>query len=193
MKSAVCLLSLALIGQAIDLNALLAAVNEYFPDNIAIKTADTIISKAESAVGKLIGVQEIRNDLIGGSCGDVMVIFARGTGEPGNIGALVAPQFYNELVSALDGKTVSMQGINSSVYPAIVADYFTGGSQTGAEAMCVFRFFTVACSSVCMQPMCLIDIAKQGFICEPVRSILPGRPDRHEWLVSRRSGGPSGC
>lgn len=135
MRSALYLPLLALTAQAFDLNALLAAIDRYFPDNIAIKSADTIISKAETAVGKLIGVQETRNDLVDGNCGDVMVIFARGTGEPGNIGALVAPEFHNELVSALDDKSVSMQGIDSSAYPAVVADYFTGGSDTGAEAM----------------------------------------------------------
>ncbi|KAJ4405816.1 hypothetical protein N0V82_010246 [Gnomoniopsis sp. IMI 355080] len=129
---------LALTAHAFDLNVLLAAIDRYFPDNIAIKSADKIISTAESAIGKLIGVQESRHDLVDGSCGDVMVIFARGTGEPGNIGALVAPQFYDKLVSALDGKSVSMQGIDSSAYPAVVADYFTGGSETGAEAMASF-------------------------------------------------------
>lgn len=135
MKSALYLPLLALTAQAFDLNALLAAIDNYFPNNIAIKSADKIISKAETAVGKLIGVQETRNDLIDGNCGDVMVIFARGTGEPGNIGALVAPEFYDELVSAMDGKVVSMQGIDLSAYPAVVADYFTGGSDSGAEAM----------------------------------------------------------
>lgn len=135
MKPTLYLPILALTAQAFDLNVLLAAIDKYFPDNIAIKTADTIISKAESAIGKLIGAQETRNDLVDGNCGDVVVIFARGTGEPGNIGALVAPEFYDELVSALDGKSVSMQGLDSSAYPAVVADYFTGGSDTGAEAM----------------------------------------------------------
>lgn len=135
MRSALYLPLLAFTAQAFDLNALLAAIDKYFPDNIAIKTADTIVAKAETAVGKLIGVQETRNDLVDGNCGDVMVIFARGTGEPGNIGALVAPEFYDELVSAFAGKIVSMQGIDSSAYPAVIADYFTGGSDTGAEAM----------------------------------------------------------
>lgn len=135
MKYTHCVPLLALTAHAFDLNVLLAAINHYFPNNIAIKTADTIISKTESAIGKLIGVQETRNDLTDGTCGDVMVIFARGTGEPGNVGALVAPEFYDELVSALNGKTASMQGLDSSAYPAVVADYFTGGSKTGAEAM----------------------------------------------------------
>lgn len=135
MRSSLCIPLLAFTAQAFDLNALLAAIDKYFPNNIAIKSADTIISKAETAVGRFIGVQDTRNDLVDGNCGDVMVIFSRGTGEPGNIGALVAPEFYDELVSALDGKIVSMQGIDSSAYPAVVADYFTGGSDTGAEAM----------------------------------------------------------
>lgn len=135
MKFALYLLPLTLPAQAFDLNTLLAAINEYFPDSIAIKSADAIISKAEAAVGKLIDVQETRNDLVEGSCGGVMVMFARGTGELGNIGALVGPKFYDELVSALDGTSVSMQGIDSSAYPAVVADYFTRGRGTVVEAM----------------------------------------------------------
>lgn len=64
-----------------------------------------------------------------------MIIFARGTGEPGNVGGLVGPIFYNEVVKLMPGKNVSFQGIDAKYYPAVVGDYYAGGSTTGAERM----------------------------------------------------------
>lgn len=142
MKQAFTLTPLTLLSMmalptahALSLTKVLAEISTLFPNNIAFKGADTVISDLEATAGKLLGYTETRNDLVNGDCGDVMVIFARGTGEPGNIGALVGPEFLDELVTALPGKNVSMQGIDASAYPATVADYFTKGSTTGAAAM----------------------------------------------------------
>ncbi|KAF3766032.1 family 5 carbohydrate esterase [Cryphonectria parasitica EP155] len=123
---------------AFSLGTALAEISKLFPNNIAFKGADAVISGLESTAGKILGYQETRSDLVNGDCGDVMLIFARGTGEPGNVGALVGPEFLDELVSALPGKNVSMQGIDPSSYPATVAQYFTGGSTGGADEMATY-------------------------------------------------------
>lgn len=135
MKPALSLLPLAASVHAFNINKLMTLIDEKFPQNIAIKAADTVIGAAETSVGKLMGVQTTQNDLLQGHCGDVLVIFARGTAEPGNIGSMVGPAFFDELKSTLAGKKVSFQGVSASDYSASIEEYFTGGSASGAKGM----------------------------------------------------------
>ncbi|KAL7272338.1 hypothetical protein RUND412_004858 [Rhizina undulata] len=71
-----------------------------------------------------------RNDLIDGVCKDVLVIFARGTTELGNVGLIVGPPFFTALDNL--GLEVAVQGVD---YPADFAGYFEGGSPEGASTM----------------------------------------------------------
>lgn len=64
------------------------------------------------------------SDVENGVCAPITVIFARGTGEAGNIGALLGPQLFQKIISDLNGN-VALQGVN---YPA---DWF-GNFQQGA-------------------------------------------------------------
>lgn len=74
------------------------------------------------------------NDLVDGSCGDVTLIFARGTTETGNVGSSVGPTFYAALESAVgSGSDVLLQGVND--YDANAVEYLEGGSKDGAENM----------------------------------------------------------
>lgn len=62
----------------------------------------------------LFGIQTTQN--LGSGCSDVTILFARGTFEPGNVGALVGPQFFDSLSSVLGGsKSLGIQGVD---YPA---------------------------------------------------------------------------
>lgn len=71
-----------------------------------------------------------RNDL-SGSCKAVTVIFARGTSEPGNVGLLAGPPFFNALGSMIGYDKVAVQGVP---YPATIAGYLIGGSPEGATS-----------------------------------------------------------
>ncbi|KAI5851614.1 cutinase-domain-containing protein [Morchella snyderi] len=72
-----------------------------------------------------------RNDLIDGECNDIIVIWARGSSEPGNVGITLGPPFFDAIEEAEPGRTI-VQGVN---YPAEDSGYFMGGSRTGAEYM----------------------------------------------------------
>ena len=72
-----------------------------------------------------------RNDLTNGSpCKAVTVIFARGTGESGNVGSIARPPFFTALGSTLGSSNVAVQGID---YSASVAGFLSGGDTTGSS------------------------------------------------------------
>lgn len=57
------------------------------------------------------------NQLVDGTpCRDVTLIFARGTFEGGNIGAVVGPEFAQQLVTDLSVDQVAVQGVRWSCY-----------------------------------------------------------------------------
>lgn len=62
----------------------------------------------------------------GGACTPLTVIFARGTGEAGNVGSVAGPPMFTALRQALGQDKVTVQGVNYpasaavSVYPPII-------------------------------------------------------------------------
>lgn len=65
-------------------------------------------------------------------CGDLTVIFARGTGESAPIGSLVGPQLKSALASALPGKNINFTGVT---YAADIAGYLNHGDAKGSIEM----------------------------------------------------------
>ncbi|KAJ2984047.1 hypothetical protein NQ176_g241 [Zarea fungicola] len=66
-------------------------------------------------------------------CADVTLIFARGTCDPGNVGVLVGPPFFQAVSGAIGSKSLHVQG---DAYPASVDGYLkadTGAGQTMAQ------------------------------------------------------------
>lgn len=115
----------------LDINAVLALITASFPTNIAVTAASDVFADADQSLANALGFQTTRNDLNSGNCGDVLVVFARGTAEPGNVGGLVGPEFFEALSTA--GKTVAVQGVEN--YPASVPEYLAGGSPEGSSSM----------------------------------------------------------
>lgn len=60
----------------------------------------------------------------------MVYIFARGTTEIGNLGTIVGPGFGRALEDRMGD--VAVQGVD---YPAVVAGFLAGGSNSGAETM----------------------------------------------------------
>ncbi|KAH8680585.1 putative cutinase [Xylariales sp. PMI_506] len=118
-----------------EVNEILAYISELFPASVALDSAATLIEAADSALALLFGWSTTESDITDGStCGDVVVVFARGTDEPGNVGALVGPPFFDALRDALpSGKTLSVQGVDD--YGATVTGYLEGGDPTGSTRM----------------------------------------------------------
>ena len=74
-----------------------------------------------------------RNDLTASDavCKPVTVIFARGTGNVGNVGDDVGPCFFKSLENIVGQGNVAVQGINN--YQATITEYLKGGSVSGAQ------------------------------------------------------------
>jgi hypothetical protein len=116
-----------------DINAFLALVVQLFPVNVAVEDVDNTISDAELALATAFDIDTTENDLADGSCADITIIFARGTTETGNVGALVGPPFFDAVESqAGTGETVAVQGVD---YPADIPGFLAGGDAAGSQTM----------------------------------------------------------
>lgn len=111
-----------------DINSFLALVASLFPFSGLISDISSLLIAAEDALAALTGTSTTQNGL-SGSCKAVTVIWARGTTEPGNVGVLVGPPFFNALKSRIGGGNVAIQGVP---YNADVEGFLEGGSP-GAE------------------------------------------------------------
>jgi len=103
--------------------------------------------------GIAAGVQEVesvvvRNDVLGGGnstsgkgngtmatgkCATMTVLFARGTGELGNVGLLAGPPFFDAIANYMNGTgQLAVQGVD---YPADVVGFLAGGSPSGTLSL----------------------------------------------------------
>lgn len=69
-------------------------------------------------------------DVAGVGCKPITVIFARGTIEPGNVGDLVGPPFFNDLDNLITADNIAVQGV---AYAATIGGYLIGGDPEGAQ------------------------------------------------------------
>ncbi|TGO63304.1 hypothetical protein BOTNAR_0102g00060 [Botryotinia narcissicola] len=76
-----------------------------------------------------------QNDVVdsNGSCATMTVLFARGTGEVGNVGILTGPPFFTALAAYMNQTgSMSIQGVD---YSACVSGFLAGGDPAGAKTM----------------------------------------------------------
>lgn len=125
------------LEQRTSINTLLALISSLFPIEQTLSAASDLISAADSALALALGYTTTYNQLTAtnAQCGDVTLIYARGTDEPGNVGALVGPELYAALELALVGTGASLvfQGVGD--YDATVTEYLEGGSTTAGKEM----------------------------------------------------------
>lgn len=88
------------------------------------------IGDLSNTVSKRLSLSDIRNELP--ECRPVTVIFARGTIELGNVGALVGPPFFNALGLSIGDENVGVQGVE---YPATFLEYLEGDDAEGAATL----------------------------------------------------------
>lgn len=131
----------ATVGAAIEqrqgtaINVLLAFISQLFPVNVLIEDIDGLIENAETVFAKIAGFDTTEDDLTAGKCGDVVVVYARGTTEPGSVGSLVGPPFFTAVRKRLTtkGKTLAVQGVDD--YEADVTGFLQGGDAKGSRRM----------------------------------------------------------
>jgi cutinase len=114
-----------------DINTFLAEVALLFPFSGIISDISGLLVAAENSLAFFFGIQTTQNGL-SGSCGPVTVIFARGTTEPGNVGVLVGPPFFDALKSRIGAGNVVVQGV---AYPASVEGFLVGGDSGSDQTM----------------------------------------------------------
>ena len=115
------------------LNAFLSLLLDFLPEiDGTLEAVLDILTTFEQFLAKLTGEQTTYNEL-GGSCKPYTVIFARGTSEPGNVGILVGPPFFDALRTAVGASSLTIQGVND--YDADIAGYIAGGDAGGSKEM----------------------------------------------------------
>jgi len=123
----------ALAKRETPLNAFLTVLLEYLPAiDGSIETVTGVLTIFEQLLATLTGEQTTYNDL-NGACKAYTVIFARGTTEPGNVGILVGPPFFDALKEKLGSNNVAIQGVNN--YDADIDGYLAGGDAGGSQTM----------------------------------------------------------
>jgi cutinase len=116
-----------------DLNSFLAKITLLFPFSGAITEISSLVTAAGALLASLTDTQTSQNDLLSGNaCAAITIVFARGTTEPGNVGVLVGPPFFNALESIVGAGNVALQGVD---YPASVEGFLAGGDATGSQTM----------------------------------------------------------
>lgn len=109
-----------------SINAFLTEIAKIMPIGDTVAAACDLIGDSEDVAANLFDISNTEN----APCGDVTVLFARGTCDPGNVGVLVGPFFFNSLQNALGGTSLGVQGFD---YPASVEGFLSGAVQPGVD------------------------------------------------------------
>ncbi|PHH85854.1 hypothetical protein CDD83_11083 [Cordyceps sp. RAO-2017] len=119
-----------------------AVFNDFFTEMLHIPSLGRLVTdvcgqvaRAQEAFGGLLGVRARRADA---GCADVTVLFARGTCDPGNVGVLVGPPFFNALEGRLRarGRTLGVRGFE---YEATVEDFISRTRAPGRDFIWTVR------------------------------------------------------
>jgi len=123
----------AILPRETALNAFLTILLDFLPAiDGTINAVTGVLTTFEQLLATLTGQQTTYNQL-SVACRTYTVIFARGTTEPGNVGILVGPPFFEALKESVGTSAVAIQGVNG--YAASVAGYLAGGDATGSANM----------------------------------------------------------
>ena len=100
--------------------------------NGPIEAVSGILTSFEYLLAFLTQQPTTYNEL-NGACKEYTVLFARGTTEPGNVGILVGPPFFEALIARVGRKKLAIQGVNG--YDADVEGYLDGGDKGGSASL----------------------------------------------------------
>ncbi|KAE8453571.1 hypothetical protein EG329_010432 [Mollisiaceae sp. DMI_Dod_QoI] len=125
-----------LVNRETSLNAFITLLLNNLPSSLTgtLSSVVGLLTSFEQLVAMLSGEQTTYNQVgNGAACKEYTVVFARGTSEPGNVGILVGPPFFEALKSAVGSGNVAIQGVND--YSASVPAYLAGGDPVGSAEM----------------------------------------------------------
>ncbi|KAG0651405.1 Cutin hydrolase, partial [Hyphodiscus hymeniophilus] len=122
-----------LVERETPLNAFLTILLDDLPPvDGTISDVAGVLTAFENLLVDVTGEQDTYNEL-GQACTEYTVIFARGTTEPGNVGILVGPPFFEALESLVGSSALTIQGVND--YSASIDGYIEGGDPAGSAEM----------------------------------------------------------
>ncbi|KAH6639291.1 cutinase-domain-containing protein [Boeremia exigua] len=129
-------MKLSLLSLAVLTGALAAPSPVADPEAFPISEVPRGISVEDHALSKRQYSSSSYNQLTDGTaCRAISVIYARGTGQQGNVGdsAAVGPLFFNQIASRVGGTSrLAIQGVT---YSASVGGFLQGGDATGSTTM----------------------------------------------------------
>jgi cutinase len=96
----------------------------------SVTAISDILTTFESTLATVLNVDTTENAAAG--CKDMTVIFARGTTEPGNVGVVTGPPFFDALSAMIGQNSISVQGVD---YPASIEGFLESGDAAGSQTM----------------------------------------------------------
>ncbi|KAF5494432.1 Cutinase [Colletotrichum siamense] len=116
-----------------DVGGMITMIEDFFPANQTLSFNTTGMDQAWAQIASNFSLSVEENSLQKDRCADIMVVFARGTYEIGNVGVLVGAPFLQVLRElAAPGLTIEMQGVE---YAANMTGYQLGGDPEGSQKM----------------------------------------------------------
>lgn len=116
-------------GSSTGLNALLSAIIKIPIIGAAVDTIGDVLISLETSLARALNVDTTQQE---SGCTAMTVIFARGTTEPGNVGLVTGPPFFDALDSMLGPAAVTIQGVD---YGARIEGFLAGGDPAGSKMM----------------------------------------------------------
>lgn len=108
------------------LNQFLKMISALPKGERALDVVGKILTPLQQGLANSAGIDTTREDLAEDApCADVTVIFARGTTEPGSVGLVAGPPFFDALSEQLGAKSLAVQGV---AYPATFAGFNRNGT-----------------------------------------------------------------
>ncbi|KAF6820410.1 cutinase [Colletotrichum musicola] len=109
------------------LNQFLRIISTLPAGAAALDAIRLVLTPLQQGLADSVGIDTTENDLARkAACADVTVVFARGTTEPGNVGLVTGPPFFDALREQMGGsKSLAVQGVE---YPATFAGFNRNGT-----------------------------------------------------------------
>ena len=112
------------------INGLLAGVVMIPIIGASVTAISNVLTTFEAGLAVTLNVQTTQTGATG--CKDMTVIFARGTTEPGNVGLLTGPPFFDALSTMIGANSMEIMGVD---YPASIEGFLQGGDAMGSQTM----------------------------------------------------------
>lgn len=98
------------LSKRFDVNILLAKILDIYPLNVIVDDLEAFLTDTLQDVADEVGVETTLN--AGATCANLTILFARGTEEPGNVGVITGPAFFQAVEDKVGG-SVAVQGTNN--------------------------------------------------------------------------------